>query len=37
MAAYGHFGRTGPGFTWERIDKADAIRKEAGTVAMARG
>jgi len=36
-AAYGHFGRTGPGFTWERIDKADAIRKEAGTVAMARG
>ena len=36
-AAYGHFGRTGPGFTWERTDKADAIRKEAGTVAMARG
>jgi S-adenosylmethionine synthetase len=30
-AAYGHFGRTGPGFTWERTDKADAIRKEAGT------
>lgn len=29
-AAYGHFGRTGPGFTWERTDKADAIRKEAG-------
>ncbi len=28
-AAYGHFGRTGPGFTWERTDKADAIRKEA--------
>ena len=36
-AAYGHFGRTGPGFTWERTDKADAIRKEAGAVAMARG
>jgi S-adenosylmethionine synthetase len=35
-AAYGHFGRTGPGFTWERTDKADAIRKEAGSVAMAR-
>jgi len=35
-AAYGHFGRTGPGFTWERTDKADAIRKEAGAVAMAR-
>jgi len=36
-AAYGHFGRTGPGFTWERTDKADAIRKEANSVAMARG
>jgi S-adenosylmethionine synthetase len=30
-AAYGHFGRSGPGFTWERTDKADAIRTEAGT------
>ena len=30
-ASYGHFGRTGPGFTWERTDKADAIRKEAGS------
>ncbi|MGD0962310.1 MAG: methionine adenosyltransferase [Candidatus Acidiferrales bacterium] len=28
-AAYGHFGRTGPGFTWERTDKADLLRKEA--------
>jgi S-adenosylmethionine synthetase len=28
-AAYGHFGRTGPGFTWEKTDKADAIRKAA--------
>ena len=39
-AAYGHFGRTGPGFTWERTDKADAIRREAGvrgTVAVSRG
>ncbi len=39
-AAYGHFGRTGPGFTWERTDKADAIRKEAASqapVAAARG
>jgi S-adenosylmethionine synthetase len=39
-AAYGHFGRTGPGFTWERTDKADAIRKEAGssaTVGASRG
>jgi S-adenosylmethionine synthetase len=30
-AAYGHFGRTGTGFTWEKTDKAEAIRKEAGT------
>jgi len=29
-AAYGHFGRTEPSFTWERSDKAAAIRKEAG-------
>jgi len=31
-ASYGHFGRSGPGFTWERTDKADAIRKEAGSL-----
>jgi len=30
-AAYGHFGRTGPGFTWERTDKAEAIKKEAAS------
>ncbi len=29
-AAYGHFGRNDPDFTWERTDKADAIRKDAG-------
>jgi S-adenosylmethionine synthetase len=29
-AAYGHFGRTGPGFSWERTDRADALRKAAG-------
>jgi S-adenosylmethionine synthetase len=29
-AAYGHFGRTGPGFTWERADKADSLRSAAG-------
>ena len=29
-ASYGHFGRTGPGFTWELTDRADEIRKEAG-------
>ncbi|MEX2488312.1 MAG: methionine adenosyltransferase [Pseudomonadales bacterium] len=26
-AAYGHFGRTDPDFTWEKTDKADALRK----------
>ncbi|HEV8385935.1 MAG TPA: methionine adenosyltransferase [Candidatus Acidoferrales bacterium] len=30
-AAYGHFGRTEPGFTWERSDKAEAIRKAVGS------
>ena len=29
-AAYGHFGRTEPEFTWERTDKAEALRKAAG-------
>jgi S-adenosylmethionine synthetase len=29
-AAYGHFGRTGPGFTWERTDRASALRGAAG-------
>ena len=29
-AAYGHFGRSGTGFTWERTDRADALRKAAG-------
>ncbi|HSF25518.1 MAG TPA: methionine adenosyltransferase [Blastocatellia bacterium] len=29
-AAYGHFGRTEPEFTWERTDKADALRRSAG-------
>jgi S-adenosylmethionine synthetase len=29
-AAYGHFGRTEPEFTWERTDKADALRTAAG-------
>ena len=34
-AAYGHFGRTGTGFTWERTDRADALRKAAGQNAVA--
>ncbi len=29
-AAYGHFGRNESEFTWERTDKADAVRKSAG-------
>jgi len=40
-AAYGHFGRTGPGFTWEKTDRADSLRKAAGlsvpVEAVARG
>ncbi len=29
-AAYGHFGRKDKDFTWEKTDKADALRKDAG-------
>ena len=29
-AAYGHFGREEPEFSWERTDKADALREAAG-------
>ncbi len=29
-AAYGHFGRTEPEFTWEKTDKAAKLRKDAG-------
>jgi S-adenosylmethionine synthetase len=29
-AAYGHFGREEPGFTWEATDKAAALRADAG-------
>ncbi len=29
-AAYGHFGRNDPDFTWERTDKAEALKKEVG-------
>jgi S-adenosylmethionine synthetase len=28
-AAYGHFGRSGDGFTWEETDKAEALRTAA--------
>ena len=29
-ASYGHFGRNEHGFTWEKTDKADLLRREAG-------
>ena len=29
-AAYGHFGREDPDFTWEKTDKAAALKKQAG-------
>ena len=29
-AAYGHFGRTEPGFTWEQTDKAAVLKQESG-------
>jgi len=29
-AAYGHFGRDEPEFTWERVDRVQALRKAAG-------
>ncbi|MBV8079906.1 MAG: methionine adenosyltransferase [Actinobacteria bacterium] len=35
-AAYGHFGRDDRDFTWERTDKADALREAAGLAAPAR-
>ncbi|MBI2581019.1 methionine adenosyltransferase [Candidatus Woesearchaeota archaeon] len=32
-AAYGHFGRNDPDFTWENTDKAETLRKECGLAA----
>ena len=29
-AVYGHFGREEPEFTWEMLDKAEALRSDAG-------
>jgi len=29
-AAYGHFGREEPNFTWEKTDKAEALKADAG-------
>ena len=30
-AAYGHFGRKDPDFTWEATDKAGALAQQSGT------
>jgi S-adenosylmethionine synthetase len=35
-AAYGHFGRPEPEFTWERLDRADALRDAVNSTAVAR-
>jgi S-adenosylmethionine synthetase len=35
-AAFGHFGRTEPSFTWEAVDRAEALRSAAGSLAGAR-
>jgi S-adenosylmethionine synthetase len=32
-AAYGHFGRTDPEFSWEKTDKAQALAAAAGAKA----
>jgi S-adenosylmethionine synthetase len=32
-SAYGHFGRDDPDFTWEKTDRADALREAAGSAA----
>jgi len=29
-AAYGHFGREEPEFSWEKTDKAEALKDAAG-------
>jgi S-adenosylmethionine synthetase len=33
-AAYGHFGRTEPEFTWEKTDQADALKNAVGSAAV---
>jgi S-adenosylmethionine synthetase len=34
-AAYGHFGREGDAFTWERTDRAEALKSAAGSAQAA--
>jgi S-adenosylmethionine synthetase len=36
-AAYGHFGRSDHDFTWERTDRADALRTAAGLASAEAG
>ncbi len=33
-AAYGHFGRDDPDFTWEKLDKVEALKKGLGSQAV---
>jgi S-adenosylmethionine synthetase len=35
-AAYGHFGRTEPEFTWEATDKAAKLAEQAGIATTAK-
>jgi S-adenosylmethionine synthetase len=35
-AAFGHFGRTEDGFSWEATDKVEALKSEAPAAAAAR-
>jgi S-adenosylmethionine synthetase len=35
-AAFGHFGRTEPSFTWEATDKAGALRESSRAAVAAR-
>jgi S-adenosylmethionine synthetase len=34
-AAFGHFGRSEPSFTWEATDRAEALREGARLMATA--
>ena len=34
-ATFGHFGRVEPGFTWERLDRADSLRRACALTSAA--
>jgi len=36
-AAYGHFGRNDPDFTWEKTDKIEILKKEMNTFLQGNG